>query len=119
MSNQNQTQSTEISEIARQKLDSNAELWKAESEYIKLDDGETRILQFNPEKIEPIKTQYGPRIQYLVIDPNFADKGLKKFQQGKITSKQIDALLRQGKTLLKVTRKGAGRDTSYNVEAAD
>ena len=109
----------QISEAARKKLDSNAELWKAESEYIKLEDKETRILQFDAEKIEPVRTQFGPRISYSVIDPNYSDKGLKKFEASKTTSKKIDALLRQGKTLLKITRKGAGEDTSYNVEAAD
>ena len=113
----NQTQS--ISEIARKKLDSNAELWRAESEFIKLEDGETRILQFNAEKIEPVRTQFGPRISYSVIDPNYSDKGLKKFEASKTTSKKIDALLRQGKTLLKVTRKGTGRETEYDVVAAD
>jgi hypothetical protein len=76
-------------------------------------------LQFNPEKIEPVKGQYGIRISYTVIDPNFADKGPKKFEQSKITSKKIDALLRQGKTLLKITREGAGKDTEYEVEAAN
>jgi hypothetical protein len=111
------TQSQTISEAARKNLDSNAELWKAESQYIKLEDGETRILQFNPEKLEP--TKYGPRISYSVIAPNYADKGPKKFEAGKTTSKKIDSLLRQGKTLLKITRKGTGRDTEYDVQAAD
>lgn len=108
-----------ISEEARKKLDSNAELWRAESEYIKLEDKETRILQFNPEKIEQVKGQYGFKISYSVIDPNYADRGPKKFDAGKIMSKKIDALLLQGKTLLKVTRKGNGRDTEYDVVAAD
>jgi hypothetical protein len=73
---------------------------------VKLEDKETRVLQFNPEKIEPVKGQYGIRISYTVIDPNYADKGPKKFEAGKLTSK-IDSLLREGKTLLKITREGA------------
>lgn len=109
----------QLSEAARKKLDSNAELWRAESEFIKLDDGETRILQFNPEKQEQVRTQYGPRISYSVIDPNYADKGLKKFEAGKLTSKKIDSLLAHCKTLLKITRVGSGKGTSYIVEAAD
>jgi hypothetical protein len=36
-----------------------------------------------------------------------------------LTSKKIDALLRQGKSVLKITRVGAGRDTEYDVVAAD
>jgi hypothetical protein len=103
---------------ARQKLDSNAWLWKAESEYVKLEDKETIVLQFNPEKIEPVKGQYGIRISYTVIDPNYPDRE-KKFEAGKLTSKKIDSLLHQGKTLLKITREGAGKDTSYRVEAAN
>jgi hypothetical protein len=47
MANQNQ----ELSEIARKNLDSNVELWKAESKYIKLEPGETIVLKFNLEKI--------------------------------------------------------------------
>ena len=109
----------QISEAARKKLDSNAELWRAESEYIRLEDGETRILQFYPEKMEPVKGRYGTRISYSVIDPNYADHGLKNFEAGKTTSKKIDSLLRQGKTLLKVTRIGTGRETEYDVVAAD
>ena len=115
----NKISNQELSEIARQKLDSNAELWKAESEYVKLENKETRVLQFNPEKIEPIKGQYGIRISYTIIDPNYANKGEKKFEAGKLTSKKIDSLLRQGKTLLKIIRDGAGKDTSYKIEAAN
>ena len=59
------------------------------------------------------------RIQYLVIDPNYLDKGEKKFEAGKLTSKQVDSLLRQGKILLKVTRQGEGKNTSYKVESAE
>ena len=77
------------------------------------------MLQFNPEKIKAVEGQYGPRIQYLVIDPNYADKGEKKFEAGKLTSKQVDSLLRQGKALLKVTRQGEGKDTSYKVESTE
>ncbi|CAN5303943.1 hypothetical protein BH18THE2_BH18THE2_26100 [soil metagenome] len=54
-----------------------------------------------------------------MIDPNYSDKGEKKFETGKLTSKQIDSLLREGKTTLKITRQGEGKETSYNVKAAD
>jgi hypothetical protein len=42
-----------------------------------------------------------------------------RLEAGKLTSKKIDSLLRQGKTLLKITREGSGKDTSYRVEAAN
>ena len=50
-----------------------------------------------------------------VIDPNYSDKGEKKFETGKSTSKQIDGLLRQGKNTLQITRSGEGKETSYTV----
>jgi hypothetical protein len=109
----------QISETARKNLESNKELWKSESKYIKLEADETVILQFDPEKIKHVEGQYGPRIQYTVINPNYSDKGEKKFETGKLTSKLIDAQLLQGKNTLKITRIGEGKETSYNVEAAD
>jgi hypothetical protein len=66
-----------------------------------------------------VKGQYGIRISYTVIDPNYSDRGLKKFEAGKLTSKKIDSLLLEGKILLKITREGNGKDTSYKVESAE
>jgi ABC-type dipeptide/oligopeptide/nickel transport system ATPase subunit len=54
-----------------------------------------------------------------VIDSNYSDKGEKKFETGKLTSKQIDPLLRQGKTTPLITRSGAGKETTYYIAAAD
>lgn len=97
-----------ISETARKNLESNKELWKSESKNFKLEAGETVILQFNLEKIKHVEGQYGHRIQYNVINPNYSDKGEKKFETGKTTSGQIDSILSQGKNLLKITRQGEG-----------
>ena len=99
----------------KKNLERNAELWKAESVFIKLEDGETRVLQFNPEKIKQVEGQYGIRIQYMVIDPNYADKGEKKFEAGKKTLNDVDMQLRQGNRLLKIKRLGTGTDTKYSV----
>jgi hypothetical protein len=74
---------------------------------------------FNPEQIKQVETKFGPRISYTVIDPNYSDKGDKKFEASKLTSRKIDSLLSQGKTLLKITRVGSGKDTSYDVEVAN
>jgi hypothetical protein len=114
MSNQQQ----QLSEAAKQNLEANSDLWKETSEFVKLEDGETRVLRFNPERIKRVEGQYGPRIQYVVIDPNYPDKE-KKFEQGKTTSKEIDKYLAQGYLLLKVQRIGAGKDTKYIVQPAD
>jgi len=108
----------QLSEAGRQNLDKNAELWRAESQYVKLEDEETRVLQFDPDRIKHVEGQYGIRIQYLVIDPNYADKGEKKFEAGKKTSNDIDTQLRQGNRLLKIRRLGIGIDTKYSVSPA-
>lgn len=112
------TTTNQISETAKQKLEANSELWKEQSDYVKLEDGEKRVLRFDPEKIKHVEGQYGTRIQYAVIDPNYPDKE-KKFEQGKTTSKEIDKYLAQGHLLLKVQRIGAGKDTKYVVQPAD
>ena len=75
------------------------------------------MLKFDPERIKIVEGQYGPRIQYTVIDPNFPDKE-KKFEQGKTTSKEIDKYLKQGQTVLKIQRIGGGKDTRYSVQPA-
>jgi hypothetical protein len=108
----------ELSEAAKQNLERNAELWKSESVFIKLEDGETRVLQFNAEKIKQVEGQYGLRIQSLVIDPNYADKGDKKLEAGKLLSHDIDKQLRLGNRLLKIKRNGNGTDTTYEVTTA-
>jgi hypothetical protein len=105
----------QLSEDAKQKLDQNTELWRETSEFVKLEDQEIRVLKFNPERIKIVEGQYGPRIQYTVIDPNYPDRE-KKFEAGKTTSKEIDRYLRQGHTVLKIQRLGGGKDTKYSVQ---
>jgi hypothetical protein len=75
------------------------------------------VLKFNPERIKIVEGQYGPRIQYTVIDPNYPDNE-KKFEQGKTTSKEIDKYLKQGQTVLKIQRIGSGKDTKNIVQLA-
>jgi hypothetical protein len=48
--------------------------------------------------------------KYSVIDTNYSDKVETKFETEKLTSKQIDSFLRQGKTTLKITRQGEGKE---------
>ena len=105
------TQTSQLSEAAKANLDRNTELWRASSLFVKLENSEERVLQFNPDKIRQVEGQYGVRIQYTVIDPNYADRGEKKFEAGKATSQKIDGYLRQGVTLLNVKRLGEGTST--------
>lgn len=72
-----------------------------------------------PNMLRHVEGNFGLMISYSVIDPNYSDKGEMKFEAGKLTSKKIDSLLSQGVNLQKITRVGSGRDTSYNVEAAN
>jgi hypothetical protein len=113
-----ETNQQQLSEEAKQRLEENAELWRETSEFVRLEDGETRVLKFNPEQIKIVEGQFGPRIRYTVIDPNYPDKE-KKLEAGKLISKDIDMCLKQGNTLLKIQRIGSGKDTKYIVQAAD
>src|SRR5918995_5485181 len=108
----------QLSEVGRSNLERNAELWHAESIFVKLEHGEERVLQFNPDKIKQTEGQFGLRIQYTVIDPNYADKGEKKFEASKTTSQKIDRQLGQGNNLLIVKRTGEGTSTKYEVRSA-
>jgi hypothetical protein len=112
------TDQKQLSEEANQRLEQNAELWRETSEFVRLDDGETRVLKFDPEQIKIVEGQFGPRIRYMVIDPNYPDKE-KKFEAGKLSSKEIDKYLKQGHSMLKIQRIGSGKDTKYLVQAAD
>lgn len=85
---------------------------------VRLEDGETRVLKFNPEQLKIVEGQFGLRIRYTVIDPNYPDKE-KKLDAGKLLSKDIDKYLKLGDTLLKIQRIGSGKDTKYIVQAAD
>jgi hypothetical protein len=108
----------QLSEVGKSNLERNAELWRAESIFVKLEDGEERVLQFNPDKIKQTEGQFGIRIQYTVIDPNYADKGEKKFEASKTASQKIDRHLVEGNTLLFIKRTGEGTDTKYEVRPA-
>jgi hypothetical protein len=113
-----ETSQKQLSDEAKQRLEQNAELWREMSEFVRLEDGETRVLKFNPEQIKIVEGQYGPRIRYVVIDPNYPDKE-KKLEAGKLSSKEIDKYLTQGHTMLKIQRIGSGKDTKYIIQAAD
>jgi hypothetical protein len=78
---QKEQQVQQLSEVATQNLQKNSELWKAESVYVKLEDGETRILQFNPEKIKQVAGQYGLRIQYMVMTRTMQTNAIRNLKQ--------------------------------------
>jgi hypothetical protein len=108
----------QLSEVGKSNLERNAELWRAESVFVKLEDGEERVLQFNPDKVKQTEGQFGIRIQYAVIDPNFSDRSEKKFEASKTTSQKIDRELLKGNDLLILKRTGEGTNTKYEVRPA-
>ena len=113
----------EISETARQKLQHNEDVRKKSSKFYKLDAGQKAVILFNPEKIEERKEKFGEneevvqRFYYTIQDPN--NPGYEQeWSVSKRTSQQIDALLMEGYTLLKVERKNSGMQTSYIITPA-
>jgi hypothetical protein len=113
---------TELSPKAKENLKRNAELREKDNKFIKLQPSEKRVLEFNPEKIEPVEKEFnGKKAQsyrYTVTDPNNGSKQEKYLDVGKRTSEDIDGHLIEGHTLLKIQRYGLGKETRYNVSLA-
>lgn len=116
-------QKQEISETARQKLQHNEDVRKKSSKFYKLDPSQKAVLLFNPEKIEERKEKFSEneeevqRFYYTIQDPN--NPGYEQeWSVSKRTSQQIDALLMEGYTLLKVERINSGMQTSYIITPA-
>ena len=120
---QEERQEEELTEAARQNLQRIAELRQNQSPYIKLQPSEKRILRFNAEKIEPVERDFNGtktlRFQYTVTDPNEGSNSKERYLTvSKRTSEEIDAYLAEQKTLLRIHRFGAGKDTRYSVSSA-
>lgn len=85
-----------------------------------LRDGEEVIRIFNPEQIEPQEIDYDgnrekvQKFDYTVTDPNTGR--VQTFRASAKTSGKIDVLLAEEHRLLKIRRKGLGKnDTRYYV----
>jgi hypothetical protein len=112
----------EISEKAKENLRRNEESRRRDSKYIKLQSGQKMVLHFDPEKIEPVEVEFdgkkSTRYQYVVTDPNDLEQQEKYFTLSKRTSAVIDTCLSEGKSILKIHRIGAGKDTQYLITPA-
>jgi hypothetical protein len=110
---------TELSPKAKENLRKNAELRQKNSKYIKLQPGEKKVLQFDPEKMTPTVAEYNgtktQRYQYTVTEPNSGSSQEKYLTVGKQTSEEIDSHLSKGYRLLKIQRFGLGKDKRYYV----
>ena len=118
MSNQTQNQ---LSNKAKENLQRNAELRQRDNKFIKLQSGDKKILQFFPEKIEQVQSEFNGkksmRFRYTVIEEE-GNNGINQeryLEVGKRTSEEIDSFLIEGTTKLKIQRFGSGMDTRYHV----
>jgi hypothetical protein len=112
-----------LSPKAKENLQRNAESRQKDSKFIKLQPGEKRVLQFNPENIEQIEAEFNGektlRYQYTVTEPNNGNNNQEKYLTvGKRTSEEIDTYLSEGNNVLKIQRFGLGKDTRYHVTPA-
>jgi hypothetical protein len=111
------------SEKAKQTFAQIREERQKQGKFIKLQPGEKKVLQFNPEKVEVIEADFdgkkSKRVNYTVIDPKEAseDEGVgekEKILPMSLTNAiSINALLEKGLNLIEIQRLGAGRDTRY------
>src|SRR5215213_1694991 len=103
-------------------LQRNVELRQKDNKFIKIEPGQKKILKFNPEKIEQVEAEFNGkksiRFRYTVIEEGNSADEEKYLEVGKRTSEDIDAILVEGATRLKVQRFGAGTDTRYHVTSA-
>jgi hypothetical protein len=117
--NQNKRKSEQ--NMTSQNLQRNAELRNKDSKFFNPQPGEKSIWMFNAEKIQPVEKEFDgkkvQRFQYVIKDPNNPDYE-KYWTVSKRTSEQIDALLSEGHSLLKIQRIGTGKETRYNIMPA-
>lgn len=85
------------------------------SKFLKLEAGQTVILKFDPYKARVVdrnfKDKVSKGIEYTVTDINTGDE--KAFTLSPQWAKLLNALLKEGFLIIKVTRRGSGLDTSY------
>lgn len=106
-----------ISDEARKKMDQIESESQKQSGFIKLQSGETKTIQFNPEKFEIVEDEFQGkktrRVYYSVIDPSMAMEGEKKLPMSLTNSTHINELLKKGFNLLEIKRIGSDRNTKY------
>jgi hypothetical protein len=116
MSNHTQPQ---LSIKAKENLQRNAELRRRDNKFIKLQSGEKKTLQFFPEKIEQVESEFNGkksmRFRYTVIEQGSSNNQENYLEVGKRTFEKIDSFPVKGTTKFNVQRFGSGVDTRYHV----
>jgi uncharacterized protein involved in exopolysaccharide biosynthesis len=93
-----------------------------EGEYITIREDESRILEFDINKIKlEDKTDFNgnpvKKVQFIVINPEDLQRREKKFELSKKHVAKIYNELKKGKTVLEIFRTGLGKQTEYHVKA--
>jgi hypothetical protein len=96
----------------------NIEARQQDSKFVKLQPGEKKVLSFIPEKTEQVQAEFNGkkslRFRYVVIEDGSGSGDQEKyFEVSKRSSEDIDALLLEGHTRLRISRSGLGKDTRY------
>jgi hypothetical protein len=111
------TQIIELSAEAKQIIQRNIEARQQDNKFVKLQPGERKVLLFVPEKTEQVQAEFNGkkslRFRYTVIEDGSSGDQEKYFEVSKRSSEDIDALLLEGHTRLRISRSGLGKDTRY------
>jgi hypothetical protein len=120
---ENNSENKGLSDKAKEILRRNVEIRQSKTpkakRYLYLDDGQEAIRRFDPEQIEPQEIDYTgngektQRFDYTVIDPDTGE--IEIFRASITVSGDIDALLAEGYSLLKIRRKGTRYETKYHI----
>lgn len=118
---ENQQNRVDLSDKARENLLKNAESRQNDGRFMKLQPGEKKNVQVNPEGIRQTIADFNgnktKRYEYPVIDLGSGSNQEKYLTVGKRTSEDIDAFLLEGQNRLKIQRLGLGKDTRYIISA--
>ncbi len=103
--------------VAQNNFDEIDKILNIDNDYVSIEPGSSKILQFNPtKKIEVVEKIYKGKpftqIRFIVIEQN-SDNKEKSFNVGKKSARLMIAKLKEGHTLLKIERIGSGTDTLY------
>lgn len=113
MTNEQQQES-----VVKDNINEIEKILNASSQYVSIGAGSKSVLQFLPQKgiIEVEKTyndQKVKKIRFIVSDPNSESNEEKLFDVGRRSARLILGKLKEGYTLLKIERIGAGKETLY------
>jgi hypothetical protein len=125
---ENRNKSTsEVSSEAKARYEKNKEFREKKQKYISLESliNNPKIFKFYPDKIEEKEQEYKgdviSRIQYTVTEPTSKFPNIEKFlslSNARATELIDTKIFEEGKTTLKIWKKGQGMQTLYFVEAA-